>query len=259
LLNRAGGFGEDHLKLLTLIGGQVGRAITMYLEREERERADRLSHLGQMVATILHDVKTPIAIISGYVQLMALEDNAESRNKLTAEVIKQFDLLNVMTKEVLSFARGDSSILASKVFVGDFMKEITEHLTLEFAGSGVVIKLDLQYAKATRFDPNKMKRVFYNLARNAKEAMPEGGEFKITAKKEDCMLLFSFSDTGTGIPEALKSRLFESFATYGKKGGTGLGLAVVKTIVDAHSGSIAVDSIPGQGTVFTISLPMGEV
>jgi signal transduction histidine kinase len=100
----------------------------------------------------------------------------------------------------------------------------------------------------------KFLRVFHNLARNAAEAMPEGGKLVVGVEKVDDQLVWSVKDDGPGIPPELSGRLFELFAT-GKKGGTGLGLAIVKKIIDDHHGSIAVES-GSSGTNFIMKVPM---
>jgi signal transduction histidine kinase len=100
-----------------------------------------------------------------------------------------------------------------------------------------------------------MMRVIHNLARNASQAMPNGGGFIIRTRDEEEGIVFEFKDNGMGIPVELQGRLFDPFTTAGKKGGTGLGLAIVKKIIDDHRGDIRVTSAPGQGTCFTVSLP----
>ena len=106
------------------------------------------------------------------------------------------------------------------------------------------------------FDEQKLLRVTHNLARNASQAMPAGGTFRVSTRVEADRLLFEFVDTGTGIPVEMEGRIFELFATSGKKDGTGLGLAIVKKIVEDHGGRITYQSSPGAGTIFTISLPL---
>ena len=113
-----------------------------------------------------------------------------------------------------------------------------------------------EYRDAARFDENKLRRVFHNIARNAREAMPGGGRFSILARREDDEILFEFADTGGGIPMDLDGRLFEPFATSGKVGGTGLGLAMVKQIAEEHMGSVSYESNK-RGTKFSLRIPVG--
>jgi signal transduction histidine kinase len=99
-----------------------------------------------------------------------------------------------------------------------------------------------------------MLRLIHNIARNAAEAMPGGGEFRITTWATDDELGLDFADQGGGIPPEMEGRVFEAFAT-AKKGGTGLGLAIVKKIVDEHGGRVSYESSPGHGTTFKVVLP----
>ena len=96
-----------------------------------------------------------------------------------------------------------------------------------------------------------------NLARNAIDAMPEGGRFTLTVDREGDEVIFRAADTGQGILPGVAERMFESFVTAGKKNGTGLGLAIVKKIVDEHGGNITFKTKPGKGTTFEVRFPAG--
>ena len=156
---------------------------------------------------------------------------------------------------MLSFARGESELYLRKVFIRAFLDELSELLKEEFTDSGVELVVEDDFGGTVKMDENKMKRVVYNLARNAHEAMPDGGVFTIRVAANDDTVSLSFQDDGPGIPAELEGRLFESFATHGKANGTGLGLAIVKRLVEAHHGNVSVSSSPGEGTTFTITLP----
>ena len=101
-----------------------------------------------------------------------------------------------------------------------------------------------------------MKRVISNIARNAADAMPEGGRFTLVADRDGDQLVLRMSDTGTGVAPEIHERLFESFVTTGKTGGSGLGLAIVKRIVDAHGGTVEFKTRAGKGTTFEVRLPL---
>ena len=136
------------------------------------------------------------------------------------------------------------------------MADIEELLTQEFKGRNIELEVVTDYRRNAKFDEGKMKRAIFNLARNAREAMPQGGRFRVVVNREDDQLVFKFSDAGSGIPEDIRDRLFESFVTHGKQGGTGLGLAIVKKVVEEHKGTIDFESEPGKGTTFEIRLPV---
>ena len=247
------GFGDVDLKLLVLIAGQLGAAIELDRRRTEHRDQDRLASIGRLMAGVLHDLKTPMTVISGYAQLMATCEDAAQRERYVDNILRQFDIMSGMTREVLAFARGDRALLIRKVFLHRFFDEVVTQLRTAFAGRPIKIEVELGFDGAAMFDEQKFLRVLSNLARNAAEAMPEGGYFRLATRLEGDELVIIASDDGPGIPRAIQSRLFELFASE-KVGGTGLGLAIVKQIVDDHGGTITCDTGPG-GTTFTIRIP----
>jgi signal transduction histidine kinase len=245
---------EADLKLLVLIAAQAAGAIALARRRGEQSKSDRLASIGRMLAGLLHDLKTPMTIISGYAQLMAASDEGPQREQYVEQIQRQFDLMAGMTREVLAFARGETDLVVRKVYVNRFVEDLTTQLGAATAGRGIEFQVIANYDGVAYFDEQKLLRVFHNLARNAIEAMPEGGQLRITVSRENDNLVWAVKDTGSGVPPELQGRLFELFAT-GKKGGTGLGLAIVKKIIDDHRGTIACDS-SSSGTTFTIVLPI---
>lgn len=247
---------DDDLKLLVLIAAQAASAIGLARRRSEQSNRDRLASIGRMLAGLLHDLKTPMTIISGYAQLMAASDEANQRETYVEQIQRQFDLMAGMTREVLAFARGDTDLVVRKVYVNRYTEELATQLGAATAGRSIDFEIEAKFDGVAYFDEQKLLRVFHNLARNAVEAMPDGGKLRVAVDKVGDQLLWTVSDTGPGIPQELRGRLFELFAT-GKKGGTGLGLAIVKKVVDDHHGSIAVESGPG-GTTFSIRIPLSR-
>lgn len=260
LLNKVGrdSFDEDDERLLSLIAGSIAQAIELARYKEQRIQESRLASIGQMLSGVLHDLKTPMTVISGYAQLMAQNDSQEVRQEYVDQILRQFEVMAAMTREVLAFARGESNVLIRKVYLHKFVAEIKQHLAHEMAGKNVELVVDMPYRGAAFFDEKKFRRVFHNIARNAVQAMPDGGTFTITVAAGDDKLVLSFADTGVGVPEELTGSLFEAFATAGKPDGTGLGLAIVKKIVEEHHGTIEYDSVAGQGTTFSITLPLSR-
>jgi signal transduction histidine kinase len=251
-----GPWSEEDLKLLVLIAAQAASAIGLARRRSEQSNRDRLASIGRMLAGLLHDLKTPMTIISGYAQLMAACDDTTQRDQYVEQIQRQFDLMAGMTREVLAFARGDTDIVVRKVYVNRYTEELTTQLAAAVAGRSIDFALEPRYDGIAYFDEQKLLRVFHNLTRNAVEAMPEGGKLRVAVDKVGEQIQWTVSDSGPGIPPELRGRLFELFAT-GKKGGTGLGLAIVKKVVDDHHGTIAVESGPG-GTTFVIRLPLAR-
>jgi signal transduction histidine kinase len=250
-------FTEEDRELFELITANASTAIRLQLSREARESEERLTTIGRLLSSVIHDLKTPLTVISGYVQLMQNSNDAAQRQRYAELVLRQFDLIGAMQREVLEFARGEKSVLVRKVYVQKFFEDVRDQLEADLGRRGVELVVDVQERGTARFDEGKMLRVVHNLARNAVEAMgSKGGKFviKVTRDKEDRALVVSFSDTGPGIPKEIEHRLFQSFVTSGKKGGTGLGLAIVKKIAEEHGGSITVQS-SARGATFKLRIP----
>jgi signal transduction histidine kinase len=258
LNKRSGSFTDEDLKLLTLIAGQAAKAIVLARNRDDRVTSERLASVGQMMSGVLHDLKTPMTIASGYAQLMAASDEPDTRERYASMIVKQFDLMAGMTREVLLFARGESNLLVRKQFLHAFIETIKQQLERELSARKVRLIVEPRFVGAAYFDEHKMFRVVHNLARNAAQAMTDGGTFTVAVDSDGADLILTFTDTGPGIPEAVRGRLFTAFATAGKEDGTGLGLAIVKKIVDEHAGRIHWDSRPGAGTSFKITLPLNR-
>jgi len=250
------GFSEEDRALLLLIAANASTAIRLQMSRESREREERLTTIGRLLSGVMHDLKTPLSVISGYVQLLKQETNRDKREEFAELALSQFDRIVAMQKDLLEFARGEKSVLVRKVFLHTFFAQIRAELETALAKTGVELVLDLEETGVARFDEAKITRVIHNLARNAQEAMGEkGGTLTIrVAKDGHGALVMTFSDTGPGIPKEIEHRLFESFVTSGKKGGTGLGLAIVKRIAEEHEGAVSVKST-SKGATFRLRLP----
>lgn len=271
-------FDEEDKGLLLLLSANASTAIQLHWARESKEREERLTTIGRLLSGVLHDLKTPLGVINGYVELMRGADKKTQRAEYADLILKQFAHIGAMQRDVLEFARGEKSILPRKVYLAPFFDEVRATLETFLAKAKVELIIDLADRGTARFDEGKILRVIQNLARNAAEAMAPkgGGKFTIRvsraaevpssdrsrrdvnlvaakgAKPEE--LVLTFTDTGPGIPKEIQHRLFQSFVTSGKKGGTGLGLAIVKRIAEEHGGKASVSS-SSKGVTFTVRLP----
>ena len=259
IYNKRGGrpFTEEDRGLLERVTANASTAIRLQLSREGREREERLTTIGRLLSGVIHDLKTPLTVISGYVQLMQSSDDPAQREKYMELILKQFDHIGAMQREVLEFARGEKSVLVRKVYLQRFFDDVRDQLEADLARRRVQLVVDIHERGTARFDEGKMLRVVHNLARNAADAMGRrGGKFviKVARDKDTRDLVVSFSDTGPGIPKEIEHRLFQSFVTSSKKGGTGLGLAIVKKIAEEHGGSITVTS-SRRGASFKLRIP----
>src|SRR5262249_54886850 len=136
---------DDDLKLLVLIAAQTAGAIGLSRRRTEQSKSDRLASIGRMLAGLLHDLKTPMTIISRYAQLMASSDESDQREKYVEQIQRQFDLMSGMTREVLAFARGESDLVIRKVYVNKFAEDLATQLGAAVQGRGIDFEIEAKY------------------------------------------------------------------------------------------------------------------
>ncbi len=249
------GFSESDLALLRLIAANVSTALQLWLARRDQERRERLSAIGGLVSSVIHDLKTPITVVSGYVQLMVGADDPRVRHDYAELVRKQFDLVTTMQRELLEYARGERSLLVRRVYLASFVTNLVESMRRDAADQGVVLGAEIADRGVARFDEGGITRVLHNLVRNSLDALAgRGGHVVVRVAREEGDVVFSVTDDGPGIPKDVEARLFESFATSGKKGGTGLGLATVRKVVEEHGGTVSAET-SAAGTTMRFRLP----
>ena len=247
---------SDDLQLLDIVAQKISRALELNTLRQSLLRQERLSAVGQMMSTIVHDLRSPVNSIYGFLELLVEENVSPEEKKEYADIMRmEIQSITNMTTEILDFAKGKTSILPRKCAVANVVKRFQPQAEQLFKDSGIALRIQSESKKLLYADLEKLTRVFYNIAKNAKEAMGDRGEFVFRTFDVDGEVVFELADNGPGIPEEIRDRLFESFVTSGKKSGTGLGLAIVKKIVEDHHGSITIESETGKGTRFLIRLP----
>ncbi len=232
---------------------------------EELKRTDRLAAVGELAARIAHEIRNPLASISGSVQLIAQGNGVPVADRRLLEiVVRETDRLNSLISDFLVYAR-PVSIMHEAIRPKDLYVQLKALLSVDprFAIINLVFESDDQISIYA--DSYQLEQVYWNLLVNAAEAMPGGGTITVTATpvhlqgkiidRKD-FIRIDVSDTGHGMQETEIRHLFEPFFTT-KPGGTGLGLATVYRIIEAHGGRIFVDSKPGIGTTFSILLPAG--
>jgi two-component system NtrC family sensor kinase len=162
------------------------------------------------------------------------------------------------SQELLDYARGGRMALHRVPrSLPDFLEEVLEVLRVDFSDRGIAVETDWGYTGRIRIDPDRMAQVVYNIAANARDAMPHGGQLTVATARVGRYAEVRFTDTGPGVPAELKERIFEPFVSHGKQEGAGLGLAIAERIVQEHSGDIDVESPEAGGARFIVRLPLG--
>ncbi|MBC7255988.1 MAG: response regulator [Chloroflexi bacterium] len=276
-----GAFRPADIEILTILSGQVAGLVenarlvaqleewNRELERrvEERTRAleeaqqrllrsERLATVGQLGASIAHELRNPLGVINNSVYFLRLRLGEED-----PKITKHLDIIehevrsaNKIITDLMNFVRVkevEKEVLDPNVLVERVLNKIE-------VPENIAIKTQLDPSlPAAPFDAVKMEQILVNLLNNAIQAMPQGGEVVISTSKREGWICFSIRDTGEGIrPEDLP-RIFEPLFTTRAKG-IGLGLSIVKLLVDAHHGEIEVSSQVGQGTEFIVKIPYEE-
>ena len=251
-------FFREDIMMSKIIAYQLISGLDNIRLTEEKLRMDRFSTVGNMASEIIHDLKGPMTTILGFAELLELEQSSYQEHKDYARVItSEVDRMVEMVEEILEFSRGDKITLnLQPCDVDQLVSEVMEVLKRAFNGRKIHLLTKLNCKKPIYADKEKLKRVFFNIANNSKDALQEEGKFSInTYSHNRTHIEFRLADSGAGIPAHVKENIFEPFVTYGKKRGTGLGMSIAKKIVTDHGGDIWVESEEGTGTIFYFTIP----
>jgi signal transduction histidine kinase len=222
---------------------------------EELLRNERLTILGTMVSSIIHDLRNPMSAILSSVEYLQKTAPTDSVRQLS-DIIHMSALKMVeMSDELLGFAQGKVNLKPRATSVPRLLELLDGEILNQVRTSPVRVLLSCEQIGQLVLDDTRLTRCFANIVKNAKEALGEEGTITIQIVDAGSKMRVSISDTGPGIPEIIRARIFEPFVTYGKKRGTGLGMAIAKSTVDAHGGRIWLESETGKGTTFHVEVP----
>lgn len=228
--------------------------------QEKVHRSEHLASLGRLAAGVAHEIRNPLSSIRGFSQYFAKRFKGQSEEEGYASVmVKEVDRLNRVITELLDFA-GPKEPRREPHSPESIAEHALKLLAPDLAARKVdVVKEYEPGLPAVSVDRDQISQVFINILLNAVESMDGGGTIRVNLKKSGSpqILEIGIADTGPGIPEEDREKVFEPFFSRKKKG-TGLGLAIVHQIIESHGGDISVESRPGEGTLFRIHLPLAD-
>jgi two-component system sensor histidine kinase HydH len=259
-------FASDEIAALLEVADRCALVIENSKLYQHMKERDRLAALGEMSAGLAHEIRNPLAAIKGAIQYLDPAKVPGEGREFLEIVIEEVNRLNGVVTQFLDYSRPLKPSL-SPTSVNEVLERTLRLLEAE-TPSGITVEVSLaEWLPRVNADAEQLKQVFLNLALNAFQAMPSGGRLQISTRLARDELAFwrdgarradvvevRFRDTGPGIPEEERDRIFVPFYTTKQKG-TGLGLAISQRLVKAHAGSIQVRSTPGEGAEFLVSLP----
>jgi len=248
---------EAALAKLLLLDMQL--VLDVYYERRQRkalERSRRLAAMGELAASVAHEVRNPLAGMKGALQVLRGELSVKPQNlEIVNELLAQIDRLESLVRDLLSYARP-----LEPTFIPFDLHELLDRVLRlhkeETDAAGITVRRI--YGPGTGrivADPQQLEQVFLNLIHNAMQAIDRGGSITLTTEAHEGELRIAFEDSGAGIVAEDLPRIFQPFFTT-KHRGSGLGLPIVKRIVEAHDGAVEVESERGAGTRVSVRIPL---
>ncbi len=232
--------------------------ITEYHRLETRlSQMERLAEIGQMTATIAHEIRNPLTALKGAADLLMQEADLPEQVYAYVDIIRQeVARLNEIADEFLEFAR---PLVPNRQLVAlrPMLERLMQALSPYFKEAGITAQLKVVGDPRTLLDPARIEQVLRNLIQNAIQAMPRGGRLIVRAGEAENKVYLQVQDTGEGIPPEIREKIFSPFYTTRTRG-TGLGLSIVQKIVQAHQGEVRVECPAEGGSIFTVWIPKIE-
>jgi signal transduction histidine kinase len=242
------------LKLFQNVMVLLRRTNELYVE--EMVHKEKMTLIGEMAGSLMHDLRSPVQVILSSLDLIQINHTDAETQDCCQKMELQCDRLISMAGELLEFSRGETKLHLVHTDTESLLRQFLSFNEEAFRHQGVVIDTETEPAEI-EVDTMRLLRALQNLVGNAVQAIlaRPGGRIDLRTWVADSVLNISVRDNGPGLPQEVMARLFEPFVTFGKAGGTGLGLAIVKNVVVAHRGTITVETQPGQGTEFLLRIP----
>ncbi len=228
--------------------------------QEKLKQAERLKTVGELMASLIHDLSNPLQTILGLAEILKSNQlTPEKRSKHADTIGREIELIVGMRNDILDYTRGEIQYTRSSIDLAAMARDISETYgpVCDVCGITLTCSASVEPSGEAVIEGDSVKiwRVLQNLITNARDAMPSGGRIAVNVRSSADEVTIEVSDNGAGIPEEIRATLFTPFVTYGKDHGTGLGLAIVQRIVESHGGRVTFVTEEFVGTTFTLTFP----
>jgi len=235
-----------------------GMRKSLQKSQQDLLHAERLATIGRTASSISHDLRHPLTAVLAYAELLSeSKEDDRQRKDLYQEIRSAVDRMTELISSLLEFSKAQESLQLAHGDLFDALQRAVETVQLRAEFSKIEIRLTHEGPTDGWFDFKKLDRAFHNLLQNACEAAPAGtGKIVVRATRMNDHVEITVVDNGSGIPESIRDEAFQPFITYGKNGGTGLGLAVAHKIARDHGGDVKIHSTGPSGTAIKLVLPI---
>ncbi len=270
--DKDGTFTDEDAKILTILANHMAVAMEnaqlykslqdQMSELQETQgqliQSAKLAAIGELASNVAHEINNPLTSIIGFTELMRDDNNINSIKGRLEIIEKESIRARDIVRELLHFAR-KRPLQLTELDMNEALKDVIPLVESQTRLNNIVLSEDYGALPKTVGDSNQLKQVFLNIINNAVASMPGGGRLALGTLRSGNNILVRFTDTGHGIPGDVLHRIFEPFYTTKKDRGTGLGLSISYRIIQEHGGRIDVESRVGQGSIFTVRLPIKTV
>lgn len=225
---------------------------------EKLLQGERVQSLGKMANFLIQDIKKPILVSKRYAEHLRTKSLPPDAVQVLDMLLEQLNQVADLVQTTSSYSEGKTVLRMLNVSLNSTFTDYASRIEQFVASRNCQIQNEFDKDVTVKLDVKEFYQTYQHIIKNACDAMPEGGKIIISTKRADKKVEIYFKDNGLGISDGFKDKIFEPFMTLGKKEGTGLGLSITKKIVEAHEGTISVQSALGEGATFLITLPIAS-
>ena len=225
---------------------------------EKLLQSERVQSLGKMANFLIQDIKKPILVSKRYAEHLRSKQLPADITQIVDMLLEQLAQVADLVQTTSNYSDGKTILRTINVSLNNTLADYASRMEQSIESRKCKIVTETDKDVTVKLDQKEFFQCYTHIVKNACDAMPEGGIVHVSTKRDGAKVKIIFKDSGLGIPEGFKEKIFEPFMTHGKKEGTGLGLSITRKVVEAHSGTIDVESSIGNGASFIITLPVAS-